>query len=164
MTDDVLKVLAKRAVDQNLMPNRQPDRSWGGLGDGAACHICRSAIDKDQLELEIEFVDESAVRTFRVHVQCYTAWNLQRVQAERSKQRTADAPNDGNACAPIASASRSRLHRQGAVIESSNLPISSAPFTMETHERQGRAGAEPVTIDLDGGSDSSAGDARGRPL
>ena len=40
------------AMQTGRIPSRQPDRTWGGPGVGAACTVCDLPIGKDQLEFE----------------------------------------------------------------------------------------------------------------
>ena len=40
------------------LPNRRPDRTWGGPGVGAACAVCALPVNPDQMEFEIEFARE----------------------------------------------------------------------------------------------------------
>jgi hypothetical protein len=44
---------------------------WGGSGSGNPCTICAVSIDPGQSELELEFVDESGITSYRVHASCY---------------------------------------------------------------------------------------------
>jgi hypothetical protein len=64
------------------LPNRRPDRTWGGPGVGAPCTICREPVTKDQLEFEIQFaIDgdaEPGLDKFHIHVRCFAAWEFER--------------------------------------------------------------------------------------
>jgi hypothetical protein len=63
------------------IPSRQPDRTWGGPGVGAACSVCDLPIGKDQLEFEIQFVHdgkEPGLDKYHVHVRCFAAWEFER--------------------------------------------------------------------------------------
>jgi hypothetical protein len=49
--ESVLREKARDAVRAGKLPSRRPDRTWGG-----------EAVEKDQLEFEIQFVHEGAER------------------------------------------------------------------------------------------------------
>lgn len=79
MSDDVLYKKAREALRTGRLPNRMPDRSWGGKGLGATCRICGATIDHDELEFELEFHNEAAaIRRCYVHVRCFHAWAYER--------------------------------------------------------------------------------------
>jgi hypothetical protein len=46
--------------------------------------VCAQAICRDALEMELDYDAESTVETFRVHRDCFTAWNLERLEAPAS--------------------------------------------------------------------------------
>jgi hypothetical protein len=64
-------------VPAGALPNRRPDRMWGGPSDGAFCAICRTDVERGEPEFEIEFVghgDDSGTATYHVHIRCFAAW------------------------------------------------------------------------------------------
>jgi hypothetical protein len=83
MTNEIttLRAKARKAMQTGKVPNRQPDRSWGGYGSGAECSICDVKINDDGLEMELEFDGggNGRPRKFHVHVECFTAWDLERL-------------------------------------------------------------------------------------
>lgn len=56
------------------LPDRPPDRIWGGPGTGARCAICNAAVHDGEVELEIEYVlhDRPRPKTFQVHLRCFS--------------------------------------------------------------------------------------------
>ena len=80
--EPALRHYARQALEQNKMPNRQPDRMWGGPGVGLACTICGKPVLKDEMEFEVQFsMDGGAPHldaVYHVHVRCYSAWELVR--------------------------------------------------------------------------------------
>lgn len=42
-----LREHARVAMKNGKIPSRQPDRTWGGPGVGAACSVCDLPIGKD---------------------------------------------------------------------------------------------------------------------
>jgi hypothetical protein len=62
------------------LPDRHPERMWGGPGIGAPCAVCGKIIGTEELEFELQFTsdDEPGVATFHVHATCFTDWELER--------------------------------------------------------------------------------------
>lgn len=82
----VLRGKAREVVQAGTLPNRRPDRTWGGSGIGADCTICRTPVKPDEFEFEIEFEssrngDSPGRDTYHVHVRCFVAWELERDNA-----------------------------------------------------------------------------------
>ena len=71
---------AREALLARTLPARSPDRIWGGIGSGANCCICRMSIEKDQTELELEFVPEDRSKSsyFIVHLRCFSILEVER--------------------------------------------------------------------------------------
>ena len=68
-------------IRASQLPDRRPDRTWGGQGVGAECTICGAPVTRDELEFEIEFNrddDPAGVDKHHVHVHCYRAWEIER--------------------------------------------------------------------------------------
>jgi hypothetical protein len=76
-----LRESARAAIQAGKLPNRNPDRIWGGRGTGAVCAICRAPVKGDEMEFEIEFYqngETSSPVAHRVHVRCFAAWEFER--------------------------------------------------------------------------------------
>ena len=79
--ESVLREKAREVIQAGKLPNRRPDRTWGGLGAGAECIICRAPLKPDEVEIEIEFVrngNNPGLDQYRVHLRCFAAWELER--------------------------------------------------------------------------------------
>ena len=82
--ESLLRDKARECVEQRKLPNRKPDRMWGGKGLGdSSCAVCELTVSRDEVELEIEF--DVIGRTPRVafphvHVRCFAAWELVRTK------------------------------------------------------------------------------------
>jgi hypothetical protein len=66
-----LREKAREVIRTGKLPDRRPDRTWGGAGVGAPCTICGEPVTKDQLEFEIQFAFdgvEPGLDKFHVHV------------------------------------------------------------------------------------------------
>jgi hypothetical protein len=67
-----------RDVVQALkLPNREPDREWGGPSLGGDCALCGLPVCRGELELEIEFDGNGGnpeTECYRVHVRCLAIW------------------------------------------------------------------------------------------
>jgi hypothetical protein len=73
--------MARAAIHAGKLPNRNPDRIWGGRGEGADCTICAVPVMHDEMELEIEFNqdgDTPGSITHHLHVRCFAAWEFER--------------------------------------------------------------------------------------
>jgi hypothetical protein len=72
-----LRGAARKAIESGRMPSRQPERTWGGPGNGTRCAVCGIAICRDQLGFEVEFATPSRpleVGSYHLHLGCYHAW------------------------------------------------------------------------------------------
>jgi hypothetical protein len=82
MTDEAIVLEKARAViEMGKLPNRHPDRMWGGRGEGARCTICDTPVTQEEIEFEIEFATDGAdglVDRHRVHGPCLIAWEAER--------------------------------------------------------------------------------------
>ena len=71
---------AREVIQGKKLPNRPPDRMWGGPGAGADCAICSAPVTRAELEFEIEFAragDDPGVDTYHVHIHCFAAWQAE---------------------------------------------------------------------------------------
>lgn len=78
-----LQEKARQVIHAGELPNRRPDRTWGGPGIGAECAICRVPVQGHEVELELEFVRDGnrpGLDRYHMHVQCFTAWDLARAR------------------------------------------------------------------------------------
>jgi hypothetical protein len=50
-----LRAKAREAIRTGKLPDRRPDRTWGGPGVGAPCTICGEPVTKNHLEFEVQF-------------------------------------------------------------------------------------------------------------
>jgi hypothetical protein len=60
------------------LPNRRPQRVWGGWGTGADCSLCGKPVTAQQAELELEFFEGDGCThpaTYIVHSECFAAWD-----------------------------------------------------------------------------------------
>lgn len=77
-----LRAEAREAIRTGRLPNRRPDRIWGGPGIGARCAVCGEPVTHDQFESEIQFALEGGAEArldrFHLHVRCFAAWEFER--------------------------------------------------------------------------------------
>jgi hypothetical protein len=85
MSDDrVLREKAREVIEAGKLPNRPPERTWGGSGVGADCAICNVPVKRGELEFEIEF-DRDGNDTpdkYHIHIRCFAAWQHERQNLE----------------------------------------------------------------------------------
>ena len=75
--EGTLRETARELIQTGKLPNRRPDRLWGGPGMGFNCMICNSPVERHQLEFELEFAgngDGAGVNKYHVHIRCFAAW------------------------------------------------------------------------------------------
>lgn len=85
MSDEsALRRKAREAIQTGKLPNRGPVRMWGGPGVGAQCTICAKAIERSEVEFELQFAwdDAGGLGNYHVHLRCFAAWELERENAE----------------------------------------------------------------------------------
>ncbi len=63
------------------IPERRPDRMWGGRGLGIECVLCGEPVCADETELELEFERGDDKQSYHVHVSCFRAWEVERAQS-----------------------------------------------------------------------------------
>lgn len=78
--ESVLPARACGAMKTGDLPDRRPERVWGGLGSGAPCAVCGTIVHKEDVELELQFTSDggSAASSYHVHAKCFGAWELKR--------------------------------------------------------------------------------------
>ena len=78
--ESVLRALAREAMKTGNLPDHRPEGLWGGLGSGAPCAVCGEVVDKEDVELELQFTSDgvAAATHYHVHAKCFAAWELER--------------------------------------------------------------------------------------
>jgi hypothetical protein len=78
MSDEsTLRAKARRLMQAGKLPNRQPDRIWGGQGTGTPCTVCNSPVRRDQAELEVEWSEGASKSNHHLHAFCFAALELE---------------------------------------------------------------------------------------
>lgn len=94
----VLREKARNLILARIVPDRPPDRMWGGAGVGVPCVICSASVTRDQVGLEIEYTQGVERSNYHAHVPCYAALESERHQLRLSRPAFAinePAPADG---------------------------------------------------------------------
>jgi hypothetical protein len=90
MSDEsALRERARELIQAGTLPDRRPDRMWGGPGSGANCAICSTPAEPNEVEFEIEFARNgkgSAPDTYHVHARCLAAWGVERHNLEPGRR------------------------------------------------------------------------------
>jgi len=55
MDEQHVRAKVREVLKAGKLPNRRPDRTWGGPGVGAPCAVCDLPVERLQLEFEIQF-------------------------------------------------------------------------------------------------------------
>lgn len=72
-----LDLLAREAIQSGVLPRDRPEGVWGGPGSGEDCSVCGRPVKTDELGYEIEIDGSSGPDSLQLHIQCFTAWDLQ---------------------------------------------------------------------------------------
>lgn len=82
-----LRVKALEAMRTGRLPDRSPDRMWGGHGnDKDICHICSNSLNREDITFDLEYDGEAAgarPACYCVHLRCFNAWDLARQQMNK---------------------------------------------------------------------------------
>jgi len=81
MEEREVRAKVREVLQAGKLPNRRPDRTWGGPGVGAPCTVCDLPVTKDEMEFEIEFSHDGSnpgLDKFHVHIRCFAAWEFER--------------------------------------------------------------------------------------
>ncbi len=81
MDEQLVRAKVREVLKAGKLPNRRPDRTWGGPGVGAPCTVCDLPVTKGELEFEIQFAhdgDNPGLDKYHVHVRCFAAWEFER--------------------------------------------------------------------------------------
>lgn len=105
------------------LPDCRPEWTWGGRGSGEQCRFCSEIIQREDMELELEFGRQAtghAGATYRVHVHCYSAWE----EVRRSEATAAAARQTGAERAPglLRNEDEGNLRRRECVPKSNGEP------------------------------------------
>lgn len=78
--DSVVRALDHEAAKTGNLPNRRPEHVWGGPGSGESCAVCGDAVDKEDVELELQFASKQgdSATNYHVHARCFAVWELKR--------------------------------------------------------------------------------------
>jgi hypothetical protein len=69
---------ARVAIRAGKLPRRAPDGVCGGPGSRRACRVCGGIITHDETgyELRFAYAGTSSLVRFYLHLQCFSAWEL----------------------------------------------------------------------------------------
>ena len=81
MDVEQLRQRIRERLDRGELPRERQDRTWDGHGIGLPCDGCREAIDRDKLEIELQFLSETGFRSVSFHTLCFALWDLHRREA-----------------------------------------------------------------------------------
>jgi hypothetical protein len=81
MDDDGLRSKARTAIASGKLPADVPNRMWGGSGTGATCVVCDLPINREDVEVDVEFYRDGGaprVDKYEFHLPCLPAWERER--------------------------------------------------------------------------------------
>jgi hypothetical protein len=111
MDESKLREKAREAIQAGKLPDRRPERMWGGPGVGASCVICDKPVTREEAEFELEFAQDDgnpSARNYHIHVRCFAAWEFERP----AFSRTLPVSSNGGT---IADCELDNIYKQGPV-------------------------------------------------
>jgi hypothetical protein len=94
--ENALRQLAREALQHGKLPNRRPDRMWGGRGAGTGCSICRKPVKPEETGFELEFAPgsgETELVAYAFHIRCFAAWEFERREGAVAARSYSVQPN-----------------------------------------------------------------------
>jgi hypothetical protein len=87
VSERILRVMARSAVEAGYLPTRRPDRVLGRPSVGAECAVCGAPVNRDELEFEIEFFLDGVPdgRVHHLHISCFSALEIERRDMELTR-------------------------------------------------------------------------------
>ena len=96
MKDEVaLRSKARVLIRSGRLPQRRPDRVWGGAGyGGSSCMLCHSKIGHNEVAMEIEYVSKAGedAPNACLHTHCFLALEQELLLLEATGQAPSDLP------------------------------------------------------------------------
>jgi hypothetical protein len=91
--DAILRAKARELIKDRKVPDRLPDRSWGGPGTGAPCMVCGAAVSHEETGLELEFTcdDTAEPSGEQFHVRCFWALEFELGKLELARRAMASS-------------------------------------------------------------------------
>lgn len=77
-----LRERARELIREGRLPDRAPERVWGGPGSGVKCALCAEVIPSNEMEYEADATVGTAVRSLHFHFVCHAAWQLECLRAD----------------------------------------------------------------------------------
>ena len=84
MNEYELRAKSLIAMANGRVPIRPHRRMWAASGTHGICPICEEPISPAESHFEVEFSrngETSRLESYRFHVDCFAAWELEREQA-----------------------------------------------------------------------------------
>jgi|GEM_PF-4551951 len=102
MDEGELRRKARAAVQAGTLPDRNPDRIWGGAGGGGRCVICDRTVRAHELEMELEFSrgNEADPERYSTHQRCFSIWEQERLSPARASNAAPSAGGGADRALP----------------------------------------------------------------
>ena len=146
MDENNLREKARAAVRGGRLPNRGPERMWGGPGTGANCAICDRPVRREEVGYELQFTrdgESSGPANCHVHVLCFAAWELEPPDSALAPASPSSADLTRSADPPPVIHAASEAH-SGTAVDSLALPEGRDGGTMPYRERDYKSGRGPA--------------------
>jgi hypothetical protein len=100
MDEKELRERIRTAVAAGKLPDRPPERTWGGPGSGKDCALCGEPAMAQEAELELDYISNDGRNgpvCLHVHARCWQLWESERQSTQgRTPPPTAQTPESRN--------------------------------------------------------------------
>ena len=86
-SQEALRPIARERIAKRQLPHQAPKKMLRGYGTGQLCSLCDKPIPPREVEYRIEHI-LAAVPTFRFHMVCLLAWQLECARDDYSKKHS----------------------------------------------------------------------------
>lgn len=76
-TEQRLLHAARAGLASGRLPRVQSHCIWGGYGRGDVCSLCGEPIRSHEVEFEVSAASGGTRPTFKFHITCHDAWQLE---------------------------------------------------------------------------------------
>jgi hypothetical protein len=93
--ESILRGKARELIRAGRLPDRRPDRVWGGAGfEGSPCGLCGVPLKEAEMAVELEFARDLGLdpdsANLHLHARCFLAMELELLQRDAAKMQSLD--------------------------------------------------------------------------
>jgi hypothetical protein len=93
--ESILRGKARELIRAGRLPDRRPDRVWGGAGfEGSPCGLCGVLLKEAEMAVELEFARDLGLdpdsAQLHLHARCFLAMELELLEREAARMQSLD--------------------------------------------------------------------------